>query len=112
MRWETTVEVSRFDCAFAFEDEEYARKWAADTGEFIYEVVPVDLAAPSHRADMLFITWWGKYGEDDERVREGCCQEYWKGTFAGDSMPGHEIRTAWEWLFACDLRVVATPGAS
>ena len=110
-RTETTkVPVSRLACTYALETLDAARKWAAEgikIGEpeqYTYRVSPLDITAPRARLDMLWVTWIGERGATTDKVARWC-SGYWSGRAAADLKPS--AQPAWEWLFACPLRVEA-----
>ena len=100
----TTIGVSRFNCAFAFEELEQANRWAAEEhGGFIHSVVPADPTAAQARLDMLWLTWMGEPNVSTVEVVRSCAA-YWAGHCTKDANPN--AYPAWEWLFACPLKVV------
>jgi hypothetical protein len=101
-REKTSVKVSRFNCSFAFENQEQANQWA-EKGEFILSVVPADDFANKARLDMLWITWMSEPGSTTDQIAQWCAC-YWAGKTTADIKP--EATASWEWLFSCPLKVV------
>ena len=96
----TQVAVSRFTCSFAFEDVQDAYKFTTDDCPFVYSVELSDPAAPSFRADMLWLTWMGEKNSTTEQVVSRCAG-YWAGVATNTVSPS--ANPTWEWLLACPL---------
>jgi hypothetical protein len=100
-REKTLIKVSRFDCTFAFENQEQAHQWVSQ-GEFILPVIPVNQVAPQARLDMLWLTWMSEPGTTTDKIAQWCAG-YWNGRASTDIKP--DAIASWEWLFACPLKV-------
>jgi hypothetical protein len=97
----TFVKVSRLACAFAWETREQAEEMAS-RGQFILRVCPVDLHAPRVRLDALWLTRMSEPGASTDKIIQWC-DAYWAGRATTELKPA--ATAAWEWLFACPLRV-------
>jgi hypothetical protein len=100
----SAVDVSRLTCTFAYEDRAAAQAHADDAHGTVYAVEPVDPDAPTHRADMLWLTWMGEPNKTPDDVIPWC-RNYWDGR-STEEVAAH-ANAVWEHLFACPLRVLA-----
>jgi hypothetical protein len=102
-RTQTTTQVSRLHAAYTYEDRLVADE-RRHAGHHLYEVEPVNPLAPTHRADMLWLTWMGEPNKTPDNVHYWC-RRYWEGGCTED-IAAHAT-AVWEHLFACPLRVLS-----
>lgn len=105
----TTVQVSRLNCAFAFDCVQVAERYArgCDQREYLYRVEPVITGESGLRLDMLWLTWMGEPQASLANLIQWC-QAYWAGK--SSQAVKAEAQPGWEMLFSGGLRVLAREG--